>query len=129
MTSSVTIDLLECYAPWTVKEIKAYCNQFQYGHFDGMTDCYEYSNNRDDLPQAKFVFVNNGRTDADRQKAYDYLRANFAGYDDKPENYEDAANLQGQTEWVSTEVHQVLSGMMDKLSTCKYWEKPRVKAA
>ncbi len=30
-------------------------NKYQYGHFDGMTDYYEYSNKRDDIPQAKYV--------------------------------------------------------------------------
>jgi hypothetical protein len=29
--------------------------KYQYGHFDGSIDCYEYSNTRDDIPQAKFV--------------------------------------------------------------------------
>jgi hypothetical protein len=31
--------------------------KYQYGHFDGMTDMYEYSNPRSDIPQAKFVSV------------------------------------------------------------------------
>jgi len=30
-------------------------SKYQYGHFDGMNDIYESSNNRDDLPQVKFV--------------------------------------------------------------------------
>lgn len=32
-------------------------SKYQYGHFDGMTDMYEYSNPRSDVPQAKFVSV------------------------------------------------------------------------
>jgi len=36
-------------------EIEKLVNQFQYGHFDGMIDCYEYSNTRKDIPQAKYV--------------------------------------------------------------------------
>lgn len=35
------------------------CNKYQYGHFDGMTDCYEYSNKNDNIPQVKFVCVRN----------------------------------------------------------------------
>ena len=38
-------------------EIEKLVNQYQYGHFDGMTDSYEYSNTRKDLPQSKFVFA------------------------------------------------------------------------
>ena len=39
----------------TTDEIEKLVGQFQYGHFDGMIDLYEYSNTRDDIPQAKFV--------------------------------------------------------------------------
>lgn len=31
--------------------------KYQYGHFDGMNDIYEYSNCRKDLPQAKYVMT------------------------------------------------------------------------
>jgi hypothetical protein len=30
-------------------------DKYQYGHFDGMIDLYEYSNNIEGLPQAKYV--------------------------------------------------------------------------
>lgn len=39
------------------KEIEAYCREFQYGHFDGMNDIYEYSNRRGDIPQTKYISV------------------------------------------------------------------------
>ena len=38
----------------SVEEITA---KYQYGHFDGMVDMYEYSNNIEGLPQARFVFA------------------------------------------------------------------------
>lgn len=38
-------------------EIEAIVKKYKCGHFDGMTDTYEYSNTRDDIPQARFVFV------------------------------------------------------------------------
>lgn len=34
--------------------------KYRRGNFDGMTDSYEY-NNRRDIPQANYVFVNNYR--------------------------------------------------------------------
>lgn len=37
------------------REVGKLIDHFQYGHFDGMTDCYEYSNQREDIPQVKFV--------------------------------------------------------------------------
>ncbi len=40
-----------------VQWVRDYAAQFEYGHFDGMTDSYMYSNRNDDLPQVKFVMV------------------------------------------------------------------------
>lgn len=39
----------------TSKEVENFSSKYQYGHFDGMTDMYENSNDRDDIPQAKYV--------------------------------------------------------------------------
>lgn len=41
----------------TVEKARAIAGAFQCGHFDGMTDSYEYSNKRDDVP-AQVMFVN-----------------------------------------------------------------------
>ena len=41
----------------TTDEIEKFSRQYQYGHFDGMIDMYEYSNTRKDIPQAKFVMT------------------------------------------------------------------------
>ena len=38
-------------------EVKKITNKYQRGHFDGMQDLYEYTNARDDIPQAKYVSV------------------------------------------------------------------------
>ena len=58
MTSSVRIKVSDLH-PDIFEEIEQHCMQYQYGHFDGMQDLYEYSNARNDIPQVKFVFVNN----------------------------------------------------------------------
>ena len=42
--------------------------KYQYGHFDGMQDMYEYSNSRDDIPQAKYVQTNREMSDETRAK-------------------------------------------------------------
>jgi len=36
-------------------QVQELVRPFQYGHFDASIDLYEYSNVRDDLPQAKYV--------------------------------------------------------------------------
>ncbi len=71
--SSVTVNVQQDVMPATLKEIEAFCGQFEQGHFDGMTDCYEYSNRRTDIPQIKFVFVNVSYSDEIKQAARDYI--------------------------------------------------------
>jgi len=39
------------------KEVEAIARKHQFGHFDGMTDSYNYSNWNDEIPQAKYVHV------------------------------------------------------------------------
>jgi len=39
----------------TVAMVDNVANKYQYGHFNGMEDIYEYSNKRNDLPQVKYV--------------------------------------------------------------------------
>lgn len=39
----------------TNKKVNELIRHFQYGHFDGMIDLYEYSNCRDDIPQTKYL--------------------------------------------------------------------------
>jgi hypothetical protein len=42
-------------------DLKEYSSQFKEGHFDGMYDIYEYSNSRDDIPQTKYLFIDDDR--------------------------------------------------------------------
>lgn len=39
----------------TANQVQEITGKYQYGHFNGMEDIYEYSNNREDIPQAKYV--------------------------------------------------------------------------
>ena len=39
----------------TTDRVKEYSNKYQYGHFNGMEDIYEYTNSREDIPQVKYV--------------------------------------------------------------------------
>jgi glyceraldehyde-3-phosphate dehydrogenase/erythrose-4-phosphate dehydrogenase len=52
MGNSVDIDWTD--GP-TTEQVDAIVDKYQYGHFDGSIDMYEYSNKREDIPQAKFV--------------------------------------------------------------------------
>ena len=48
-------------------DIRKLVNKYESGHFDGMTDCYNYHSNRD-YPTAKYVMVNRKITDDVREK-------------------------------------------------------------
>lgn len=54
MGSSVDVDWTDGPTTDMVEEI---IKKYQYGHFNGMEDLYEYSNTREDIPQVKFVMT------------------------------------------------------------------------
>lgn len=132
--NSVTVHV-QNVPPWTMKEVKSFCDQFEMGHFDGMVDLYEYSNRRDDIPQVKFVFVENGFSDDIHQAAYEYLCRTMHAYRDYPATFTEAQNLPGSSgrgSYVSQEVWQVLNGSFDEFDSGtlpRFWIKPRVKLA
>lgn len=39
----------------TERQVREITDKYQYGKFDGMTDMYEYTNTRSDIPQAKYI--------------------------------------------------------------------------
>lgn len=114
--------------PATRQAVEEFASRFQAGHFDGMTDCYEYSNRRDDVPQVRFVFVDADYSDETRQAAWDWLRARFAGLEDAPERVERAyAYRAGHWDCYGSDlVHRALTGVIPG-----FWitRKPRVRAA
>lgn len=127
MMTAVNVRLTGDPLPATRKAVEEYCKQFQYGHFDGMIDMYEYSNSRDDIPQVKYVSVDTDYSEEIRQEVYEYLCENFADFGHLSGNYLDNCNASAGSEWVSTWVHRVLYGSL----TCDFWtaRKPRVRAA
>ena len=128
MGNSVTVTVTDLL-PATVKAIKEYCSQYQYGHFDGMTDLYEYSNNRDDIPQAKYVSVNAEYSDALRQEAWSYIRGYYADFADAGKSLQDANSYWGKRsgESGSMMIWRILGG---NERSSKFWSdrKPRIVA-
>lgn len=64
----------------TTDAVQSLISQFQYGHFDGMTDMYEYSNSRDDIPQVKHVLTNRRMSDEVREEIEANLPENISLY-------------------------------------------------
>jgi hypothetical protein len=92
MGSSIRVSLIN-QLPGTIAKIEEFCSQFQYGHFNGMTDGYEYSNSREDIPQAKHVFISNDLSDGLLQEAWEWATARFSCLDGAPQSYADAWNF------------------------------------
>ena len=44
-----------------VKKLKDYSLMYEAGSFDGMNDIYNYDNVRDDIPQTKYLFIDDER--------------------------------------------------------------------
>lgn len=88
MGNSVNITV-QNIRPEVIELIKSETNKFQMGHFDGMTDCYEYSNRNDDIPQTKFLFVDNSYSQDLYQKAWDFVRADREEAKQYPADYQE----------------------------------------
>jgi len=109
MGSNVNVKLVDA-RPETMKLARKLCAKYEAGRFDGMTDCYEYSNTRDDLPQAKFVFVSNEMTEATSEAIYQLLRAEWEGGRELPATYEKGCNIRFQSHYISDMVRSYFSG-------------------
>ena len=61
----------------TTDKVTDITRKYQYGHFDGMIDLYENSNNRDDIPQVKYVQESRHYSEEARTKARETISANY----------------------------------------------------
>lgn len=59
------------------KDVDALTSKYQYGHFDGMNDIYEYSNSRSDIPQAKYISCQRSMSDETRALITQRLEADY----------------------------------------------------
>lgn len=75
---SVYIDYQNGPPSSTIQRLTA---PFQYGHFNGMDDSYEYTNCRDDIPQTKYVTVHREITADIYQKAFDITKNYFGDFE------------------------------------------------
>lgn len=138
--NSVTVTLLGDPMPATVEAVKQGLAKYQYGEFDAMTDCYEYTNKRSDVPQTKYLTINIEYSPELEQRAWDYLRANQSGWDHLPADFSalkwndcrDEDRLYQQPAQVV--VREVMTGTYDKRLAspgCGFWTqlKPRQRAA
>lgn len=65
----------------TYDQVNAIVKKYQYGHFDGMIDCYENSNSRNDIPQSKYVQCDREVTDDIKDQVFQYLKRTHNGFE------------------------------------------------
>jgi hypothetical protein len=103
--------------PSVFDSINSFCNKFQYGSFDGMTDSYNYDNRNDELPQVRFVTATNNLSDIMREMVYAFIKATYAGGEDLPSKYIEGCNAVLQGEYMSSRVYHSF-----KNETSDFWE-------
>ena len=65
----------------STEAVKDITDKYQYGKFDGMRDIYEYSNNRKDIQQSKYVTTHRTITDDNYNVFLSYAKKHFSGCD------------------------------------------------
>lgn len=88
--SSIYVTLIDV-TPTVADQVRAYASQYQYGRYDGMTDCYEMSNSRKDIPQVQFVIVQVEFSDSVKAAAWAFA-CDYYGLDDAPEDHKKAGS-------------------------------------
>lgn len=61
----------------TEDQIKEKIGHFQYGHFNGMEDIYEYSNNIEGLPQTKWLSINRELTEQVQRQIAERIKQEY----------------------------------------------------
>lgn len=103
---------MEDINPIIFNELESAYAKYQYGKFDGMTDMYDITNNRDDIPQTKYLFVENRCSDELKQEIWDFIRPKYSNFKEYPADFTEARNIYDQDlrEDVSTIVWRYFKG-------------------
>lgn len=65
----------------TTDQVSEIADKYQYGHFNGMEDIYEYSNKNVDIPQTKFVQVQRDISDEVYQQVFDLHLQHYSDFE------------------------------------------------
>lgn len=121
MGNSVRVKIFD-QSPAIKQQLESEFAKYQYGHFDGMTDMYEYTNSRNDIPQTKYLFIENRYSPEMEQKAWEFMRVNCSGADEYPVNFKEVPSAaQVWNEWVSTQVYRLLNGSLSTDLCAQFW--------
>lgn len=64
----------------TEEEVEKHLSKYEYGHFNGMEDIYEYTNVINGLPQTKYLFCNREMSPETRQNLLPQAEKVYSGF-------------------------------------------------
>ena len=112
--------------PFIAEKVRGIIAKYQMGKFNGMTDCYEFTNRNDNLPQVKYAGLNNRPSEAMNAAIFRHIKQTYHGLD--------GLTLDNMFNFFSNEldcyasqiVHQMFTGALPT-----FWESilERAKAA
>lgn len=99
-----------------LKQIDAICKKYKAGHFDGMTDSYEFNHIDDGLPKAMYVSIDHERSDAFNQTLLDKVNARY-GLNVSLDDYKNGARIEYNSHYacnsINEEIYRLSTGAID----------------
>ncbi len=96
---SVTSDYNSVRVSWTngvtIAMVEAVTSKYKQGHFDGMTDSYDYSNKRDDVPQVDYVFLSRDISEDIYEAKFIEYKKYYLDWENLKDMYDNSVHMQG----------------------------------
>jgi len=129
MGCSVSVNVYNM-PPDVYKDMDAEFDCYEYGTFDGMTDCSGTKNRDFAGPQTKYLTITNHNSKELCQAAWDIIRTTFSDAMGAPESLEDARSFSVGGEWAPHLVWRMMSARQgDNWSMSKeFWDTHGAKS-
>jgi hypothetical protein len=111
----------------TSEQVAKITHEYQYGHFDGMTDSYEYSNTRKDIPQTKYLHLNRFPSDAIKEQVFQYLKRTHDGFEHLNDMLEHSDIL--MNEWNVWRACEYIYRILGKVDLTNGWDEKAYEAS
>ncbi len=122
--NSATVDL-EDQPPGVIAQVEKLVGRYEAGHFDGMTDSYEFKSRlNDDDPQVMYAHVNNHYSEGLLDRAWTFMRSRYASAALLPAKRAELDPLARMgDDWADREMWRFLSGRMDGEGSDEFWRQ------
>jgi hypothetical protein len=64
----------------TERDVNNLVRKYKMGNFNGMVDSYDFSNRRQDIPQAEYIFTNRQISTDVMSKMFNFVKSQYAAY-------------------------------------------------